>query len=178
MSALELAVLFHVIYERKSAEFNYVTRQDTRIFDPESPNGKLMIAVCDEIMREDVFVELAQLRNRITELEKAKEEEIEVKSKLRKVISKLEEEYRVLNNIYIATFHSLDDCEDNLKSMVEQYCRTTSVTNSDATFSHDYMGAGECTFEYLVKHGIANWCGNGIDIYFPNNATPTEEPTK
>jgi regulator of replication initiation timing len=63
MSALELAVLFHVIYERKSAEFNYVTRQDTRIFDPESPNGKLMLAVCDEILQEDVFVELAQLRN-------------------------------------------------------------------------------------------------------------------
>lgn len=50
MTPLELAVLFHVIYERKAAEFNYVTRTETRIFDPESSNGKLMIAVCTEIL--------------------------------------------------------------------------------------------------------------------------------
>lgn len=53
--ALELAVLFHVIYERKSAEFDYVTRTETRIFDPESKNGKLMIATCEEILQDYVL---------------------------------------------------------------------------------------------------------------------------
>lgn len=48
---LALAVLFHVTYESLSAEFNYVTRTETRIFDPESANGKLMIAVCAEIQK-------------------------------------------------------------------------------------------------------------------------------
>jgi hypothetical protein len=52
--ALELAVLFHVIYERKSAEFDYVTRTETRIFDPESKNGKLMVATCEEILQDYV----------------------------------------------------------------------------------------------------------------------------
>jgi len=47
---LELAILFHTIYERLSAKFNYQTRTETRIFDPDSPNGKLMIAVCQEIL--------------------------------------------------------------------------------------------------------------------------------
>lgn len=51
MDALELAVLFHVIYERKSAEFNYVTRTETRVFDPESANGKLMVATCGEVLK-------------------------------------------------------------------------------------------------------------------------------
>jgi len=62
-SALELAILFHVIYERKSAEFNYVTRTETRIFDPESKNGKLMIATCEEILEDYApRAELAELR--------------------------------------------------------------------------------------------------------------------
>lgn len=46
---IALAVLFHVTYERLSAAFNYQTRTETRIFDPESSNGKLMIATCTEI---------------------------------------------------------------------------------------------------------------------------------
>ena len=46
---LALAVLFHVTYERLAPGTGYVTRQETRIFDPESANGKLMIAVCSEI---------------------------------------------------------------------------------------------------------------------------------
>jgi hypothetical protein len=50
MDALELAILFHVIYERKSAEFDYITRTETRIFDPESKNGKLMISTCEEVL--------------------------------------------------------------------------------------------------------------------------------
>jgi hypothetical protein len=71
IKALELAVLFHVIYERKSSEFDYVTRTETRIFDPESKNGKLMIATCEEILLDYVpraeldalLAENAQLRS-------------------------------------------------------------------------------------------------------------------
>lgn len=49
MSA-ELARKFHDAYERLAPSFGYETRKDTRAFDPESPNGKLMIAVCAEIV--------------------------------------------------------------------------------------------------------------------------------
>jgi hypothetical protein len=44
-----MAMLFHRIYERLAPEFGYETRVETRTFDPDSPNGKLMIAVCREI---------------------------------------------------------------------------------------------------------------------------------
>jgi hypothetical protein len=48
--ALSLALKFHEIYERLAPSFGYETRQDTRAFDPESKNGKLMVAVCGEIL--------------------------------------------------------------------------------------------------------------------------------
>lgn len=42
---------FHEIYERKALIFGYETRDETREFDPKSPNGKLMIVVCRDIRR-------------------------------------------------------------------------------------------------------------------------------
>lgn len=44
-----LAVRFHDTYERLAPSFGYETRPDTKAFDPESPNGRLMIAVCSEL---------------------------------------------------------------------------------------------------------------------------------
>ncbi len=46
---LALAVLFHVTYEKLAPQKGYETRKETRIFDPESANGKLMIATCSSI---------------------------------------------------------------------------------------------------------------------------------
>jgi len=48
--ALALALQFHEVYERLAPHFGYETRLQTRHFDPASPNGKLMIAVCEEIL--------------------------------------------------------------------------------------------------------------------------------
>lgn len=49
VDAEALARKFHDVYERLAAQFGYETRKDTRSFDPESANGKLMIAVCREL---------------------------------------------------------------------------------------------------------------------------------
>lgn len=46
-----LARKFHEIYERLAPQFGYETRKETRQFDPTTPNGKLMIAVCAELFR-------------------------------------------------------------------------------------------------------------------------------
>lgn len=51
MTALELATLFHDTYERRAPEFGYTTRPETRQFDPTTPNGRLMIAVCGRILQ-------------------------------------------------------------------------------------------------------------------------------
>ena len=50
MTDLDLAILFHETYERLAPEYDYETRKETRAFDPDTPNGQLMQAVCGEIM--------------------------------------------------------------------------------------------------------------------------------
>lgn len=49
MTDEELAFLFHSTYERLASEHDYVTRLETRAFDPRSRNGQLMIAVVREL---------------------------------------------------------------------------------------------------------------------------------
>lgn len=52
-SALALAIRFHEAYERLAPRFGYETRPETRKFDPQSPNGRLMVAVCREIIEQN-----------------------------------------------------------------------------------------------------------------------------
>lgn len=47
----QLARRFHDSYERLAPSFGYETRKDTRAFDPTTPNGRLMIAVCQELIK-------------------------------------------------------------------------------------------------------------------------------
>ena len=47
--AIALARKFHEAYERLAPRHGYKTQLATRTFDPDSSNGKLMIAVCAEI---------------------------------------------------------------------------------------------------------------------------------
>lgn len=62
MTSLELAELFHKTYEELAPSFGYETRKDTKKFDPDSANGKLMAAVCQTII--DRFPTLkAETRN-------------------------------------------------------------------------------------------------------------------
>lgn len=49
LEPLALALRFHEVYERLAPSFGYETRTETRVFDPESKNGKLMVAVCAEL---------------------------------------------------------------------------------------------------------------------------------
>ncbi len=43
---IEYARLFHDTYEKLAKEFKYTTRKSTRVFDPFSNNGRLMVEVC------------------------------------------------------------------------------------------------------------------------------------
>ena len=48
--SVKLAEVFHEAYERLAPQFGYETRPETKQFDQNSPNGKLMIAVCEEVL--------------------------------------------------------------------------------------------------------------------------------
>lgn len=45
-----LARMFHGFYESMAPDYGYETREETRKFNPESTNGRLMIAVCSRII--------------------------------------------------------------------------------------------------------------------------------
>jgi hypothetical protein len=49
MTPKEMAILFHDTYEQLAPQFGYETREDTREFDEHSPNGQLMISVCEVV---------------------------------------------------------------------------------------------------------------------------------
>lgn len=50
---LELAVKFHETYENLAPKYGYETREETKKFDANSPNGKLMVAVCEILLSGD-----------------------------------------------------------------------------------------------------------------------------
>ena len=59
----------------------------------------------------------------------------------------------------------LAEANDNLVSMVGQYClNTVKKTGMPWTYSHSFMSAGEDAFAYLTRVGLAKWCENGVDI--------------
>ena len=49
-NAGELAKTFHEVYEKLAPAYGYETNKETRIFDKNSRNGKLMIATCEGIL--------------------------------------------------------------------------------------------------------------------------------
>jgi len=53
MGAIKLATLFHNLYENYAPEYGYETRKETRIFKADTPNGRLMIRVCEEILKNE-----------------------------------------------------------------------------------------------------------------------------
>lgn len=54
-AALQVARALHEAYERLAPMNGYETRKETRHFDPNTANGRTMLAVCAELLRTDVI---------------------------------------------------------------------------------------------------------------------------
>lgn len=52
--SMRLALELHDTYEQKTPEHGYETRPETRLFDPASPNGRLMLATCRDLIERGV----------------------------------------------------------------------------------------------------------------------------
>ena len=48
---LEITKEFHDTYEKLASEYTYETREDTKVFDINSNNGKLMYATVNEVIK-------------------------------------------------------------------------------------------------------------------------------
>ena len=60
--AYRLARRFHELFEQTAPIFGYETRKETKEFDPESPNGRLMAYVCFQIVKEEKQNFIKQLK--------------------------------------------------------------------------------------------------------------------
>jgi hypothetical protein len=83
MNAIKLAVQFHEIYERLAPNYGYETRTETRAFDTSTPNGKLMVAVCREIIQtvfkpilDERDKEIERLTKKVAELRAAYDRQV------------------------------------------------------------------------------------------------------
>jgi hypothetical protein len=47
-----LAELFHNTYESLAPKYGYETKEETKEFSEHTPNGKLMIETCHQILKE------------------------------------------------------------------------------------------------------------------------------
>lgn len=71
LTAEEIAHLFHEAYERLAPSFGYSTRPDTQVLNISSPNGRLMIAVAEEVLLPLLAAkdqEIAELRTDLAHL--------------------------------------------------------------------------------------------------------------
>ena len=75
---LEITKKFHDTYEKLASEYTYETRKDTKVFDINSNNGKLMYATVNEIVS-PILKENQKLKDRINKaveyIEKCNKEE-------------------------------------------------------------------------------------------------------
>ena len=51
LEILEITKEFHDTYEKLASEYTYETRKDTKVFDINSSNGKLMYATVNEVIK-------------------------------------------------------------------------------------------------------------------------------
>ena|SRR3990167_2623921 len=63
--AYRLARRFHELYEITAPAFGYKTKEETKEFDPESANGRLMAWVCFEIVKEEKQSTIKKIKQKI-----------------------------------------------------------------------------------------------------------------
>lgn len=68
--------MFHYTYEMLALNFGYETRKDTKKFDFDTPNGKLMYATVEKIIS-PILEENQQLKEQLETSEKARKEAID-----------------------------------------------------------------------------------------------------
>ena len=86
---LEITKKFHNTYEKLSKEYSYETREDTKVFDINSNNGKLMYATVNEIVS-PILEENQELKSQLAGTTHCFDEEEH--EKLKKQLEELKEE--------------------------------------------------------------------------------------
>lgn len=116
---LEITKRFHDTYEKLSKEYGYETRKETKVFDINSNNGKLMYATVNEIV--------SPILKENQELKKLNEEKTKIGIADHKYASKCEDKVIVLKTQQKEFIKYL---EDEIKSC-ELVCNLIFNRNKD-----------------------------------------------
>ena len=114
----EITKQFHNTYERLSSEYGYETRKETRVFDENSSNGKLMFATVNEVVR-PILEENQELKRQLNEKiisemklrDKIEEQRKEYQETYKDVREEIKEYKRQLENCYC----NRTDCSSRIK---------------------------------------------------------------
>jgi hypothetical protein len=80
-------------------------------------------------------------------------------------VAKAMEEIHAVNQMIKDQEIRVDDVLRLLLDMVNQYCVGRLDGDGRAVvYRHSFMSTGEEVFDYLVEHGLATRCENGVDI--------------
>ena len=83
------ARLFHDTYETLAPEYGYETRPETREFDPTSSNGRLMMAVCANVVAELLASQAAEIWDKKMEVERLHELETAARAEIERLREKV-----------------------------------------------------------------------------------------
>ena len=136
---LEITKKFHDTYEKLASEYTYETREDTKVFDINSNNGKLMYATVNEIVS-PILEENQELKSQLAGTTHCFDEEEH--KKLKKQLEELKEEKQEWINL-LAMFKNqqkefikyLEDEKDRLarecSNIYEDSLGHTRLVNED-----------------------------------------------
>lgn len=88
--AIQLAREFHDLYESLAPSFGYETRPDTKVFDPNSRNGRLMTAVCERLVAKAQALVLRGAADEFDNYREADGRSIQFANALRRMAEELE----------------------------------------------------------------------------------------
>ncbi len=116
---LEITKRFHDTYEKLSSDYNYETRKDTKAFDVNSSNGKLMYATVSEVVN-PILEENKQLNKRVAYLERSNDRREETILEQRQEIVGLETRWNILKECLKDVMNSSDsDDKDFVETILD-----------------------------------------------------------
>ena len=147
MDSLDLAILFHREYEKLAPGFGYDTKKETRIFDPKSPNGKLMVAVCEKMLEHiqhfTTSAKVAKFQQRIKLLE-------DTNKRANEALGAMADEMKEMASVKVEI-----RWPENMKNAIEQVLRDKIMIIQE--HHHSYYGNPQELIDLLVNACFAEF---------------------
>ena len=128
---LKITKKFHDTYEKLSKEYDYETRKETRVFDINSSNGKLMYATVNEVIK-PILEENQELREKIDKYENPEDMAL----MMMWCTEKVKDENEKLNKKYenaVADYEKTMFEKEQLKKQLEELKSTNKVLSEELT---------------------------------------------